>query len=72
MSNRQRNRDDLYVSQPTKPALWGGLECTVNRVGDVYQDQVKRGGRQDRLSDLNLIADLGWAWYQKMRLLPGK
>ncbi|MCX6212908.1 family 1 glycosylhydrolase [Spirosoma sp.] len=59
MSNRQRNRTNLYVSQQKKPDLWGGLECTVNRVGDVYQDQVKRGGHQDRLSDLDLIADLG-------------
>lgn len=35
------------------------LECTVNRVGDKYQDQVKRSGHQDRLTDLELIADLG-------------
>lgn len=40
-------------------AVWGGIECTVNRVGDVYQDQVKRSGHQDRLSDLDCLAELG-------------
>jgi dTDP-4-dehydrorhamnose reductase len=39
--------------------LWGGCECTVNRVGDRYFDQTVRTGRQDRLSDLGLFADLG-------------
>lgn len=59
MSNRQRNRTNVYPSQSIKPALWGGLECTVNRVGDLYQDQIVRGGHQTRLRDLDLIADLG-------------
>jgi len=38
--------------------LWGGHECTVNRVGDVWRDQTIRSGHQDRLSDLALFADL--------------
>lgn len=59
MSNRNRNREVLFTHQQTKLALWGGLECTVNRVGDVYQDQVIRSGHHDRLTDLDLIADLG-------------
>src|SRR3712207_6235235 len=57
MSNR--NQKDQLPLQERTLALWGGLECTVNRVGDVYQDQVVRCGHQDRLSDLELIADLG-------------
>lgn len=40
-------------------ALWGGIECTVSRVGDTYQDQVKRSGHQDRLDDLDCLAELG-------------
>ncbi len=40
-------------------ALWGGLECTVNRVGDVYQDQVFRSGHHDRIDDLDCVAELG-------------
>ena len=39
--------------------LWGGLECTVNRVGDCYFDQIKRTGHQERFADLELIAGLG-------------
>src|SRR4051812_22056055 len=39
--------------------LWGGMECTVNRVGDEYFDQSIRGGHHDRLSDLDLVAGLG-------------
>lgn len=39
--------------------LWGGLECTVNRVGDAYFDQIERTGHQQRLHDLDLVAALG-------------
>lgn len=39
--------------------LWGGHECTVNRVGGDYYDQTRRSGHQDRLSDLDLFAGLG-------------
>jgi dTDP-4-dehydrorhamnose reductase len=39
--------------------LWGGLECTVNRIGDQYFDQVERTGHHDRLADLDAVASLG-------------
>ena len=39
--------------------LWGGHECTVNRVGDQYFDQTVRSGHQDRPDDLDRIAALG-------------
>jgi dTDP-4-dehydrorhamnose reductase len=39
--------------------LWGGVECTVNRVGDKYFDQCERTGHDTRSSDLDLFADLG-------------
>jgi dTDP-4-dehydrorhamnose reductase len=39
--------------------LWGGLECTVNRVGNTYFDQIERTGHQERLQDLDLVASLG-------------
>ena len=41
------------------PEVWGGVECTVNRVGDRYFDQLERGGHAHRISDLRLFADLG-------------
>ena len=39
--------------------LWGGIECTVNRVGDRYIDQVVLTGHQHRFDDLDRFADLG-------------
>lgn len=33
--------------------LWGGIECTVNRVGNRYVDQIVRTGHQHRLDDLD-------------------
>lgn len=42
-----------------KPEIWGGVECTVNRVGDCYRDQLVLTGHHDRLDDLDRIRDLG-------------
>jgi dTDP-4-dehydrorhamnose reductase len=39
--------------------LWGGIECTVNRVGDTWFNQLQRNGHCSRLADLDLIAGLG-------------
>ena len=39
--------------------VWGGIECTVHRLRDNYGDQLERNGHQHRLSDLDLIAELG-------------
>lgn len=39
--------------------IWGGVECTVNRVGDEYFDQLERSGHARRLDDLRRIAALG-------------
>ncbi len=40
--------------------LWGGVECTVNRVGNTFFDQLERSGHRHRCSsDLELFAGLG-------------
>jgi dTDP-4-dehydrorhamnose reductase len=39
--------------------LWGGIECTVARVGDEYRDQSLETGHSDRIEDLDRIAELG-------------
>src|SRR4051812_49448356 len=39
--------------------LWGGVEATVNRVGDRWFDQSIRSGHHDRLDDLDRFASLG-------------
>lgn len=44
-----------------KPDLevWGGMECTVNRVGDVYFDQLAASGHDGRIDDLDRFRELG-------------
>src|SRR5436305_6009530 len=38
---------------------WAGIECTVNRVGEQYSDQLERSGHTQRIQDLDLFAALG-------------
>ncbi|MEH2149112.1 family 1 glycosylhydrolase [Nostoc sp.] len=39
--------------------VWAGVECTVNRVGEEYFDQLECNGHATRLDDLDLFAELG-------------
>jgi dTDP-4-dehydrorhamnose reductase len=39
--------------------LWGGIECTINRVGDRFFSQLERSGHIWRSDDLDRIAALG-------------
>jgi dTDP-4-dehydrorhamnose reductase len=39
--------------------LWGGHECTVNRIRDGYRDQTLISGHEARIEDLDLFAALG-------------
>jgi dTDP-4-dehydrorhamnose reductase len=39
--------------------LWGGIECTVNRVGHRYHDQLRFAGHHVRGRDLDALASLG-------------
>ncbi|HKR01770.1 MAG TPA: family 1 glycosylhydrolase [Pyrinomonadaceae bacterium] len=41
------------------PELWAGVECSVNRVGDLFFDQLEQSGHARRASDLDLFAGLG-------------
>lgn len=50
-------RSEPVSSQPLE--LWGGIECTVNRVDDDYFDQLTRNGHATRLEDLDRFAALG-------------
>jgi len=41
-------------------AIWGGVECTINRVGNQYFDQSQYSGHYDRgEQDIELVASLG-------------
>ncbi len=41
------------------PEVWGGLECTVNRIGDRFHDQIARSGHADRLDDIDRMEQMG-------------
>ena len=40
--------------------LWGGVECTVNRIGDRIEDQIANSGHSRRIDDLDRFAALGF------------
>lgn len=44
--------------------VWGGVECTINRVNDSYFDQLQFCGHYTRTKDIELFADLA---IKKMR-----
>jgi dTDP-4-dehydrorhamnose reductase len=41
------------------PEIWAGIECTVNRVGERYYDQISLSGHARRLDDIERFAALG-------------
>jgi dTDP-4-dehydrorhamnose reductase len=42
-----------------RPEMWAGVECTVNRVGGGYFDQLARTGHDRRAGDVDRLAALG-------------
>ena len=50
----------MTVRQDRPPVeIWGGVECTVNRLGDRFVDQLVLTGHHERPEDLDQIAALG-------------
>jgi dTDP-4-dehydrorhamnose reductase len=49
----------MEVSSNSTVEVWGGMECTINRVGNKYFDQLEYSGHYERISDLDLVASLG-------------
>jgi dTDP-4-dehydrorhamnose reductase len=47
------------IDRPHPIELWGGVECTINRVGENFHEQLKRSCHLDRLSDIDRFAELG-------------
>ncbi|WPV70310.1 family 1 glycosylhydrolase [Chitinophaga sp. LS1] len=43
----------------TGPEIWAGIECTINRIGNVYHQQLEKSGHLKRLDDLDKFAALG-------------
>ncbi len=42
-----------------KPEIWGGIECTINRVKNNYRDQLQMAGHYSREGDIERFAELG-------------
>jgi dTDP-4-dehydrorhamnose reductase len=51
-------QNPMTASSPSLQ-LWGGVECTINRVGDRYFNQTLRSGHRQRGADLDRFAALG-------------
>jgi len=49
----------LQQTKLSNPELWGGIECTINRINDTYLDQLEYAHHYQRENDLSLIAGLG-------------
>jgi dTDP-4-dehydrorhamnose reductase len=49
----------LDPATPDRPELWGGVECTVVRIGDEFRNQVVETGHAARMADLDAMAELG-------------
>ena len=41
---------------PARIEIWGGLECTVARIGDEFRDLLVETGHRDRPEDLDHYA----------------
>ncbi|HZH65055.1 MAG TPA: family 1 glycosylhydrolase, partial [Flavisolibacter sp.] len=41
------------------PQLWGGIECTINRVQDDFFDQLEYSGHYGRTTDIDFLVDTG-------------
>jgi dTDP-4-dehydrorhamnose reductase len=48
-----------YKNSSVLPELWGGIECTINRVKDKFFDQLMYSQHYKREADIDLVAELG-------------
>ncbi|HEU4901810.1 MAG TPA: glycoside hydrolase, partial [Flavisolibacter sp.] len=49
-----RHQEDNQV-----PELWGGIECTINRVENRYFDQLEYAGHYSRPDDIAILSEVG-------------
>lgn len=51
--------DESQSERSSTMELWGGVECTVNRVQNNFMDQLARSGHLTRQSDFPLFKEMG-------------
>ena len=49
----------MLIIKNTLPEIWGGIECTINRVADRYLDQLELAGLYNEPALLDAVHDLG-------------
>ena len=54
----ERSSTDIRY-QYCRPEIWGGIECTINRVQDSFRDQLLYSGHYSRPGDIAEISSLG-------------
>jgi dTDP-4-dehydrorhamnose reductase len=55
----QGTRNGVSMAAKDPLELWGGLECTVVRIGGEFRDQSIETGHRGRIDDLDAVAALG-------------
>ena len=58
-TTRREENSLKNILHDTPLEMWAGIECTVNRVGDAYGDQMRWNGHEQRIEDLERFAALG-------------
>jgi dTDP-4-dehydrorhamnose reductase len=48
-----------WLEAPSALEVWGGVECTINRVGNHFYNQLEQSGHLERSDDLRRFAELG-------------
>ena len=60
MSTDRGSTSSATTAEDVRPLeMWAGLECTINRVGSKFRDQLQYAGHYDRPGDVERLAALG-------------
>lgn len=52
------NKSKHTTLQHSRLEIWGGIECTINRVGNEFRDQLKYSGHYSRPADIRELSQL--------------
>ena len=57
MSTDRGSTSSATTAEDVRPLeMWAGLECTINRVGSKFRDQLQYAGHYDRPGDVERLA----------------
>ena len=79
MDKKMERRSTDIDDQLCKPEVWGGIECTINRVQNSFRDQILYSGHYTRPGDIEKFAALGikklrypvlWEFHRRVESKP--